>query len=145
MYNFVDTNEWVPVHTLPGFEACIEYFVNRKGEVKSTKGRIERLLKIRISKGGYPQVNLTQRIGRGKVKTVTVHTLVAYAFLGQPPTPYGRKKGCSLVDHKDDNKANCHADNLRWHSRLDSNTEHTSNKQTQLKKEVKIEECKSEN
>ena len=145
MYNFVDTNEWVPVHTLPGFEACIEYFVNKEGKIKSTKGKIEKILKTRISKGGYPQVNLTQRIGRGKVITVCVHTLVAYAFLGLPPTPYGRKKGCSLVDHKDENKANCHVDNLQWFSRLENNTKHNYKRRPRKKKEVKIEECKSEN
>ena len=140
MYKFVDTSEWVPVHTLPGFEACIEYFVNRKGDVKSTKGTVERLLKHRISKGGYPQVNLTQRIGRGKVKTVTVHTLVAFAFLGPPPTPYGRKSGCSLIDHKDENKANCCVDNLQWLSRLENNTKHNYPRGPQKEKAVKIEE-----
>ena len=143
MYKFVDTNEWVPVHTLPGFEACIEYFVNRNGDIKSTKGKVERLLRHRISKGGYPQVNLTQRIGRGKVKTVTVHTLVAYAFLGPPPTPYGRKVGCSLVDHKDANKANCRADNLQWYSRLEGNTNQDYPQRTSKENTAKIEESDS--
>ena len=124
MYNFLDTQEWVPVHTLPGYEACIEYYVNRKGQVKSTKGKIERILKHKISNNGYPTINLTQRVGRGKIKTVLVHVLVAFAFLGKPPTPYGRKRGCSLVDHKDDNKKNCCADNLQWFSRQENNTKH---------------------
>ena len=30
--------------------------------------------------------------------------LVAFAFLGNPPTPYGRDAGCSIVDHIDENK-----------------------------------------
>jgi hypothetical protein len=124
MYYFVDTTEWIPVHTLPGYEACIEYFINKEGKVKSTKGTVERILKHRISTNGYPTVNLTQRIGRGPIKTVLVHVLVAFAFLGNPPTPYGRKKGCSLVDHKDDNKLNCCADNLQWFSRQENNTKH---------------------
>ncbi len=140
MYNFVDTDEWVPIHTLTGYEACIEYFINKKGQVKSTKGRVERILKHRISKGGYPTVNLTQRIGRGKVKTVTVHSLVAFAFLGPPPTPYGRKKGCTLVDHKDENKLNCCSDNLQWYSRLENNTKHDYPRRPRKQKEVKIEE-----
>jgi len=124
MYNFVDTSEWVPVHTLQGFEACIEYYVNRSGQIKSTKGKVERILKHKISNNGYPTVNLTQRVGRGKIKTVLVHVLVAFAFLGSPPTPYGRKKGCTLVDHVDDNKNNCCADNLQWFSRQENNTKH---------------------
>ena len=125
MDNFLDTQEWVPVHTLEGFECCIEYYVNRKGEVKSTKGTSDRNLKHKISTNGYPTVNLTQRLGRGKIKTVSVHTLVALAFLPPPPTPMGRHKGQSVIDHKDDNKANCCADNLQWVSRKFNNTKHS--------------------
>ena len=33
MERFIDTQEWVPVHTLQGMEACIEYYVNRDGKV----------------------------------------------------------------------------------------------------------------
>tara|TARA_R110002049_G_scaffold171739_2_gene338533 strand:- start:651 stop:1040 length:390 start_codon:yes stop_codon:yes gene_type:complete len=116
---FIDNDKWIPVHSLPGFECCIEYYVNEVGHVKSTKGRIERILKQKISKGGYPCVNLTQRIGRRKLVTVPVHTLVAFAFLGMPPTPYGRKKGCSVVKHINKDKADCRANNLRWVKRAD--------------------------
>ena len=122
MFNFVDTQEWVPVHTLEGYEACIEYHVNRKGQIKSTKGKVERILKHKISTNGYPTINLTQRLTRGKLKTVCVHTLVALAFLGPPPTPIGRKQGCTIIDHKDDNKLNCSADNLQWCTRQFNNT-----------------------
>ena len=80
------TMKWKPVHTLPGYECCIEYYVNNKGQIKSTKGVIERILKQRINKNGYTQVNLTQRIGRKKTITVTVHKLVALHFLDQPTT-----------------------------------------------------------
>ena len=116
---FIDSNKWVPVHTLPGFECCIEYYVNDLGNVKSTKGTIERILKPKIAKTGYPVVNLTQRIGRKKLMTVPIHTLVAFAFLGLPPTPYGKKKGCSVVKHIDGDKANNKASNLRWSKRAD--------------------------
>ena len=124
MDNFLDTQEWVPIHTLNGFECCIEYYVNKEGKVKSTKGRSERNLKHKISTNGYPTVNLTQRLGRGKIKTISVHTLVALAFLPPPPTPMGREKGQSVIDHKDDDKANCHVDNLQWVSRKFNNTKH---------------------
>jgi len=122
MERFIDTQEWVPVHTLPGFEACIEYYVNREGKVKSTKQKTERILKPKIHKAGYPMVKLTQRIGKGKVLDVCIHKLVAFAFLGKPPTPYGKSKGCSIVDHIDEDKSNPRADNLRWVSWKENNT-----------------------
>lgn len=111
---FIDSKEWIPVHTLPGYECCIEYYVNARGQIKSTKGTIERLLKPKIAKTGYPVVNLTQRIGRKKLITVPIHTLVAFAFLGVPPTPYGKTKGCSVVKHIDGCKTNNLSTNLQW-------------------------------
>lgn len=118
---FIDSNEWIPVHTLPGYECCIEYYVNEYGKVKSTKGVIERILKPKVAKTGYPVVNLTQRIGRKKTRTVPIHTLVAFAFLGNPPTPYGKAKGCSVVKHLDGNKQNNMASNLQWTKRAPQN------------------------
>ena len=111
---FFDDNEWKPVHTLPGFESCIEYYVNESGSVKSTKGVIERILKQRVNKNGYAQVNLTQRIGRQKTITVTVHKLVALAFLNQPLSVPGRSKGCTRITHIDGCKTNNSVDNLKW-------------------------------
>lgn len=111
---FIDNNEWVPIHSLPGFECCIEYYINRSGTVKSTKGLIERILKPRINKNGYQQVNLTQRIGRKKTVTVTVHKLVALAFLESPLAIPGRIKGCSRISHVDGKKTNNSVSNLRW-------------------------------
>ena len=99
---------------MPGYECCIEYYVNKDGEIKSTKGVIERILKPRINKNGYAQVNLTQRIGRKKTITVAVHTLVALAFLNKSPTPYGKTKSCSRIKHIDGNKANNNLSNLIW-------------------------------
>ena len=122
MSEFINTQEWVPIHTLPGFEACIEYYVNREGQIKSSKGRVEKLLKHIAHKAGYPSVKLTQRIGKGKVLTVLVHKLVAFAFLDKPPLPYGNRRGCVCIDHIDEDKQNCHADNLRWVTVLENNT-----------------------
>ena len=116
---FIDSNKWIPVHTLPGYECCIEYYVNQDGSIKSTKGTIERILKPKVSKTGYKVVNLTQRIGRKKLMTVPIHTLVAFAFLGNPPTPYGRKKGCCVVQHIDGDKLNNKVGNLKWRKRAE--------------------------
>ena len=112
--SFIDTQEWIPVHTIPGYEACIEYYVNREGQVKSSKGSVERLLKHIQHNSGYPSVKLTQRIGKGKVLTVLIHKLVALAFLEMPPLPYGQKVGQCCIRHIDGNKNNCAASNLRW-------------------------------
>lgn len=114
MENFIDTREWVPIHTLPGFEACIEYYINKDGQIKSTKYREDRFLKFKTHKSGYPMVSLTQRIGKGKTLYVCVHKLVAFAFLGLPPTPYGRSKGCTTIEHIDGDNSNCKSSNLRW-------------------------------
>jgi hypothetical protein len=111
---FINDQIWKPIHTLKGFECCIEYYVNEAGQVKSTKGVIERLLKQRINKNGYAQVNLTQRIGRKQTITTTVHKLVALAFLEQPAASPGKSKGCSRIQHIDGCKTNNTVDNLKW-------------------------------
>ena len=111
---FIDDKIWKPVHTLPGFECCIEYYVNNLGQVKSTKGQIERILKQRTNKNGYKQVNLTQRIGRKKTITVSVHKLVALAFLDKPASMPGRSKGCTRIHHIDGCKINNYSVNLKW-------------------------------
>ena len=111
---FIDDNVWKPVHTLQGFECCIEYYVNDRGDVKSTKGVIERILRQRVNKNGYAQVNLTQRIGRKQTITAAVHKLVALAFLELPSTVPGKGKGCSRVRHLDGCKTNNAVGNLKW-------------------------------
>tara|TARA_B100000700_G_C14730643_1_gene708188 strand:+ start:340 stop:717 length:378 start_codon:yes stop_codon:yes gene_type:complete len=116
MGQFIDTTEWIPIHSLPGFECCIEYYINRHGDVKSTKGNNDRLLKHKFHKAGYPMVTLTQRIGRKAPKYVCVHSLVALAFLPPPPTPYGSAKGCTHITHIDQDNTNCNIDNLKWSS-----------------------------
>ena len=114
MTEFIDVNKWIPIHTLPGFECCIEYYISRAGCIKSTKGGKEKILKGVIIPSGYVKVTLQQRLGQKKELQPYIHTLVALAFLGLPPTPMGRRKGCSVVDHKDENKQNNHVDNLHW-------------------------------
>ena len=112
--DFIDDKMWTPVHTLPGFQCCIEYYVNRDGVVKSTKRNKDQLLKPMTKRSRYQSVNLTQRIGRKKTISAYVHTLVALAFLPPPMTPVGRNKGCSMVGFKDGNSLNCVLDNLSW-------------------------------
>ena len=112
--NFIDTNEWTPVHTLPGFERCLEYYVNREGQILSTKRKNSRILKAVKNQSGYMQVRITQLLGRAETITVPVHKIVAFAFLPTPPVPYGNKKGQVNIDHIDDNKQNNHFTNLQY-------------------------------
>ena len=119
--DFINDNIWKPVHVLPGFEACIEYYINNKGEVKNTKGRSERILKPRVNKNGYAYVNLTQRIGRKGTITTTVHKLVALAYLEQPLASPGKSKGCSRILHIDGCKSNNAVANLKWTKIEESN------------------------
>ena len=118
--DFLDTNHWVPIHTLPGFQGCIEYYISRDGEVLSTKGEKERILKTSLTDSGYPIVHLRKRLGKRGEICCTVHKLVAYAFLPPPPTPHGRAKGCTLINHIDHDRTNCRADNLEWISGSDN-------------------------
>ena len=113
-HTFIDSSKWVPIHTLPGFECCIEYYVSSDGEVKSTKGGIDKILRPSLKSNGYLSVNLTQRIGRGKNLSVHIHRLVALAFIGHPPTPMGRHAQNSIIQFIDGNRSNCSVDNLRW-------------------------------
>ena len=115
--DFIDDKKWKPIHTLPGYECCIEYYVNNDGQIKSTKGVIERILKQRVNKNGYAQVNLTQRIGRTNTVTVAVHKIVALAFLEQPLANPGKTKGCRRIKHMDGCKTNNSVRNLKWTKR----------------------------
>jgi len=119
---FIDDSVWKPIHSLPGFECCIEYYISCLGEIKSTKGVVERILKQRINKNGYRQVNLTQRIGRKQTITVAVHKLVALAFLESPPTPLGKTKSSSKIVHINVEKLDNKIDNLKWTKIEESNT-----------------------
>ena len=119
--DFLDTTEWKPIHLIPGYESCIEYFISRHGEVLSHKGVKPRLLKQTLGMDGYYLVTLTQRLGRKKSKCVAVHKLVAFAFLSPPPLPYGNTRGCCNIDHIDEDKTNNKASNLCWITPADNN------------------------
>jgi len=60
------------------------------------------------------QVNLDAAYWSKRTITVTVHKLVALAFLKPPLTMPGRTKACSRVAHVDGHKHNNSACNLKW-------------------------------
>lgn len=93
-----NTEIWRPV---VGYEGLYE--VSNTGKVRSLF-RYKKELKPQITRNGYLRVQLWKdMVGKGK----TVHRLVATAFCVRP-------KGCNIVNHKDENPLNNHADNLEW-------------------------------
>lgn len=94
----------------------------------SSLGRVRRLVVIQVDaepsvqpgpplkldyshQNGYARVHLWVA---GRCTKKTVHSLVARAFLGDPPGPVGTRRGEWTVDHLDGNKANNRVDNLEW-------------------------------
>lgn len=73
---------------------------------KYSDGRVykDKIKAQRKNKTGYFYVNLCRN---GKTKTITIHRLVAIAFI---PNPNGYK----CVDHIDTDRTNNHVSNLRW-------------------------------
>ena len=67
--------------------------------------KLRKALRPRENRGGYLQHTLA--IAQGRLKTVTVHRLVAVAFVSRP-------RGCNQVNHKDGNKKNNRDTNLEW-------------------------------
>lgn len=58
--------------------------------------------------------NTNTKTGYNYIASNAVHRIVAFAFLGLPPTPQ------HVVDHIDTNKQNNRPDNLRWVTRLEN-------------------------
>lgn len=87
---------------VPGYIGL--YKVSNYGHVKSIKKQL--VLKICGSGNRYKTVALCN----GMRKTFRLHRLVAAAFIPNP-----ENKPC--VDHIDGDRANNHADNLRWSTR----------------------------
>ena len=98
--------EWRPV---VGFEGY--YFINNRGDVLSLRsGKLRK--PVPNNQTGYLYLVLC---GKDFHKTVTVHRLVAEAFIDNPA-----KLPC--VNHKDENKHNNLVENLEWCTKEYNNT-----------------------
>lgn len=102
--------EWKDVE---GYEGL--YQVSNEGRVKSLEKRVpgkcgcsqvkrERILKVTVNSGGYPHCDVYKN---GKHETVSVHRLVADAFISNPDN-------LPCVNHKDGDKTNNNVSNLEW-------------------------------
>ncbi len=61
--------------------------------------------------GNYPSVSLC---ADGKMRTWTIHRLIALTFLGNPPSPEHE------VAHQDGKSINSNIDNIRWKTRVEN-------------------------
>jgi len=99
---------WKPVLGLEG-----RYEASNLGRIKGIRlyGRYThpRILTPRINKDGYLKLDIKK--DEDTRLFVSVHRLVALAFIGKPPTEL------HTVNHKDGNKTNNNVENLEWATR----------------------------
>lgn len=92
------------------------YSINRNGEIRNdATGKIKKPYENKVN--GYMTVDL---YGNNKSTKVTVHRLLAEAFI---PNPYG--KPC--IDHKDGDRQNNSLSNLRWATYSENNSRFNTN------------------
>lgn len=98
-----------PINTIPGYELFTGYYITEEGEIYSDKTK--KFLKQQV-RSGYKRISLCS--SGGIRKSFTVHRLVALAF--------HYFDGCEAltVNHKDENPANNHKNNLEWLSIADN-------------------------
>ena len=101
----LEGEEWRPVKDYEGL-----YEVSNLGRIKSLcagRWKSTMLRKPCPTVNGYLAVMLRKS---GKARLITIHRLVAIAFLDNP-------EGLREVNHKDEDKTNNRADNLEWCTR----------------------------
>lgn len=81
------------------------YLINRKGEIYSK----HRHCVLKGTMSGYGYLTYTLYTDKGKAVRVFAHIAVAQQYI---PNPDAKRK--TYVNHKDENKQNCHVDNLEW-------------------------------
>ena len=84
-----------------------DYQVSNLGRVRSLKRKNIKIMNIKINRHGYCTVYLTKN---GILKTLTVHRLVAKAFIPNP-----ENKPC--IDHINTIRTDNRVENLRWVNR----------------------------
>ena len=125
------------VRPIPGYPG---YAISKDGEVvsfvKSSRFNGPHFIKPGFdSHTGYNKVGLETTSGR---RTITVHSLVARAWIGERP------KGCD-IDHKDGNKLNNSVDNLHYVTRKQNqlNPNNHGKVNGQLYADRKVVACKA--
>ena len=95
-------------------EGYPDYRVSNLGRIQSCRKKPGewRLITPAVTKDGYARVSLRNEVGKGK--TLSVHRLVAKAFVP------GYRDGLQ-VNHKDEDTLNNRADNLEWVTQRENN------------------------
>ena len=92
--------EWKPI---PGYEG--KYEISNWGRVRSNSQKSKGRILVPVpQQSGYYRVNLYKD---SKVKTPTIHRIVAEVFLSNP-------NNYPEVNHKDEDKGNNYVENLEW-------------------------------
>lgn len=97
------TRIWQTAAEFPNYEVSNDGRVRRR--INGSNSFAGKPIKITLTPNGYPICRLS---GDGHRTSVTVHKLVGTTFL--PPAPDGKPH----ILHRDDNKLNACADNLKW-------------------------------
>ena len=106
---------WLPIEGYEGYYEISDFgrvrsldrvIINKNGVKRPLKGMI---LSQAVDKDGYMKISLAKD---GKEKEGKVHQLVANAFIPIPEHLLG--KDDLQINHKDENPANNHVDNLEW-------------------------------
>ena len=100
---------WKTIKDHPNYEVCIDGRIRKKAvRIIYSNGLeckyVERYLKPEQIRNGYHRVTFSQG---NKQRRASVHRVIAEHFLEAMP-------GKDVVNHKDGNKINNHADNLEW-------------------------------
>lgn len=101
---------------VPGFE---DYQVSEYGDIRratftsNRKGKPGDFIYPQMGNSGYYRIALWKD---GKSSRMSIHRIVAFAFLGTPPT-IGHE-----VSHLDGNKNNNHYENLAWVTRKENHS-----------------------
>ena len=105
-----------------------DYQVSKLGRIRSLKRKNIKIMNIKINRHGYCTVYLTKN---GILKTLTVHRLVAKAFIPNP-----ENKPC--IDHINTIRTDNRVENLRW-------VTHKENCNNELTIKKKSDNTKGEN
>lgn len=97
------------------------YLVNANGDVLSIKGKEPKLVS-QWERHGYKRVSLCEN---GKQINVSVHRLVAMAFIDNPDS-----NTYTEINHKDEDKTNNNVNNLEWCTRIYNLNYGTRNKRS---------------
>ncbi len=117
---------------IPGYEGL--YQASSFGNIRSLNWRkqnIVRNLYLKPHNKGYLQVELSKG---GKKKMITVHRLVALAFIPNPDN-------LPVINHKDENKNNNNVENLEWCT-FSYNTAYSKDKHPEKFRYINQKRCK---